>query len=49
MVAVLLGRVLGTGLAGNVVAERADLALELARLVAAVDPVGDFGGSGLTS
>lgn len=47
MVAVLFGRVLGAGLARDVVAERADLALELARLVAAVDPVGDLGGGRL--
>ena len=43
MVAVGLRGVLGAGLARDVVAERADLALELARLVAAVNPVGNLG------
>lgn len=48
VVATLLGRVLGAGLARDPVAERADLALELARLVAGRDPIGDFGsGAGL--
>lgn len=39
VVPALLGRVLGTSLAGDVVAERADLALELARGVVGVDKV----------
>lgn len=43
VVAALLGRELGAGLARDEVAERADLALELARLVVRLDPLGDAG------
>ena len=43
----LLGRVLGTSLAGDVVAERADLALELARGVVGVDKVRDLSSGSL--
>ena len=42
VVAALLRRELGAGLARDEVAERADLALELARLVVRLDPVGDI-------
>lgn len=42
MVPPLLGGELGTGLAGDPVAERADLALELAALVGGEHPVRDF-------
>jgi hypothetical protein len=42
MVPPLLGRELGPGLLGDEVAERALLALELARLVARLHPVGDL-------
>lgn len=41
VVAALLGGELGAGLARDEVAERADLALELARLVVRLDPLGD--------
>jgi hypothetical protein len=47
VVAALLGRVLGAGLARDPVAERALLAPELARRVAGLDPVGDLGRGGL--
>ena len=43
----LLGRELGTALPRDPVAERADLALELARRVAGLDPVGYLAGAGL--
>lgn len=43
MIPALLRGELGAGLARDPVAERADLTLELARLVAGLDPVGDFG------
>lgn len=42
MIPPLFGRKLGTGLAGDPVAERADLTLELASCIAGFDPVGDF-------
>lgn len=41
MIAALLGRELGAGFTRDPVAEGALLALELARLVAGLDPVGD--------
>lgn len=47
MIPVLLGREPGAGLAGDALAERAHLPLELARLVVGVDPVGDFSAGGL--
>lgn len=49
MVATLFNGEFGAGFLGDPVAERAGLALELARLVAGLDPVCDFeAGSGLS-
>lgn len=47
MIPALFRREPGAGLLGNPLAERADLALELARLVAGEDPVRDFAAGGL--
>ena len=46
MIAALLRRELGAGLTRDPVTERALLALELARAVAGLDPVGDLSGGG---
>ena len=46
VIAALLRRELGAGLTRDPVAERALLALELARGVAGLDPVGDLSGGG---
>ena len=42
VIATLFGREFGTALARDPVTERADLALELARLVAGLDPIGNL-------
>lgn len=47
MVSSFLGGILGALFTRDPVAERADLAFKFARLVVAVDPIGNLGGSRL--